>query len=95
MEEPIAKADQKAMVEIEQLETAVSIAKDIATTPEQAAERDKLLEEIRILKKQLDETTGERDRFKKERDEANNNLRMNANKETPKSEFDEIFGGSE
>lgn len=93
MEDPIAKADQQAKVEVEQLETAVEIAKDIASTPEQAAERDKLLAEIRDLKKRLDETTGERDRFKKERDEANNTLRMNANKETPKSEFDEIFGG--
>lgn len=94
MSEPIAKADEQAMVELEQLETAVEIAKDIAPTPQEANERDKLLSEIARLKKQLDETTGERDRFKRERDEANNNLRsMSAKNEAPKSEFDEIFGG--
>lgn len=94
MEEPVAKADQEAMVELKQLETAVEIAKDIAPTPEEASERDKLLEKIRSLEKELDETKGERDTFKRERDEANNNLRtMRGNTDEDKLEFDKIFGG--
>lgn len=66
---------------------------DTTKSDEQVAERDKLAKEVDDLKKRLEETTGERDRYKKELEEANNNLRMNKQKETPKSEFDEIFGG--
>lgn len=91
----LAVADRQATNELEQTETALEIAKDVAKTPEEATERDKLLEEIRDLKKRLDETVGERDKFKRERDEANANIRGLASndKENKTSQFDELLGG--
>lgn len=93
----IAKADEQAQNELGQAKTALEIAKDVATTPEQATERDKLIEQINKLQKQLDETTGERDTFKRERDEANASLRemSTANKAKGDDDFDKIFGGKE
>ena len=53
-----------------------------------------MIEEIEDLKKRLDETIGERNRYKKERDEANENLRtMQVDKSNEKDDFDEMFGG--
>lgn len=92
-ENDLEVADRKATEELEKTKEALEIAKDIAKTPEEASERDRLIEEVNELKKRLDETIGERDKFKRERDEANSNIREMANKEEEKSEFDELFGG--
>ena len=91
----LSVADKKATEELEETKVALEIAKDIAKTPEEAKERDKLIEKINELKKRLDMTIGERDRFKKERDEANENLMSMSvdNKKNEKDEFDELFGG--
>lgn len=49
---------------------------------------------IAILEKQLAETTAERDKFKKERDEANALIRNSKdNGKNEEDEFDEYFGG--
>ena len=58
-------------------------------------DKEELIQKIDELQKRLDETIGERDRYKKERDEANSNLRdmSGKKKEDEKSEFDELFGG--
>lgn len=50
---------------------------------------------IAELKKQLEDVTAQRDKFKTERDQANENLinMTPKSQEEQKSEFDEIFGG--
>ena len=74
---------------------------DVEITEEKTKEEDKVEEtvvkskSIEELEKELVKVTAERDKYKRERDEANSNLRDMAgkNEEDKKSEFDEIFGG--
>lgn len=67
---------------------------EVEEKPEEHASDVQTSVEIGNLKKQLEDMTAERDRYKKERDEANDTLRTL--KEKPKEEksaFDKIFGG--
>lgn len=90
----LSVADQKALEELAETQVALEIAKKESKTPEEKTERERLIEEIEDLKKRLDETIGERNRYKKERDEANENLRtMQVDKSNEKDDFDEMFGG--
>ena len=92
--EPLTTAvpDDKAMEELEEAKVALEIAKKQAPDESQASERDKLIEEIDDLKKRLDETVGERDQFKKERDEANEKIMsMSVDKETDEDKFEDLL----
>lgn len=55
----------------------------------------KVVKSVEELEKEMATIIAERDKFKKERDEANSNLRemSTGKKEDKKSEFDELFGG--
>ena len=63
---------------------------------EEKSVEEKVVKQDRIqeLEKQISELTVERDKYKKERDEANANIRdMQETKIKSKDEFDEYFGG--
>ena len=92
--EPLTNAipDEKAMEELEEAKVALEIAKKQAPDESQANEREKLIEEIDDLKKRLDETVGERDKFKKERDEANEKIMsMSVDKDQDEDKFEDLL----
>lgn len=77
-------------------EEKIEITEDVVKTEEKVEEIVvKPTKSIEELEKELASVVAERDKFKKERDEANSNLReMSINKkEDYKNEFDELFGG--
>lgn len=71
------------------------ITEETVKTEEKVEEKVVKSKSIEDLEKELETIIAERDQFKKERDEANSNLRemSTEKKEDEKSEFDELFGG--
>lgn len=69
------------------------ITEETVKTEEKVEE--KVVKSVDELEKEMATIIAERDKFKKERDEANSNLRemSTGKKEDEKSEFDELFGG--
>lgn len=77
-------------------EEKIEITEDVVKTEEKVEEIVvKPTKSIEELEKELASVVAERDKFKKERDEANSNLRemSTSKKEDYKNEFDELFGG--
>jgi len=71
------------------------ITEETVKTEEKVEEKVVKSKSIEELEKEMATIIAERDKFKKERDEANSNLRemSTGKKEDEKSEFDELFGG--
>lgn len=77
-------------------EEKIEITEDVVKTEEKVEEIVvKTTKSIEELEKELASVVAERDKYKKERDEANSNLRemSTSKKEDYKNEFDELFGG--
>lgn len=71
------------------------ITEETVKTEEKVEEKVVKSKSVEELEKEMAIIIAERDKFKKERDEANSNLRemSTGKKEDEKSEFDELFGG--